>query len=384
MGIVIKKYGDLTTPTPAYGGRVWTCFSPKAWKHFLCNADGTGLDGLQGVTHVLKLAVDKSQPLMRWAVRLALAKARAKILAAGLGPDGAIQIFTDELDKILADAKKADTEAIEDAGEVGHVAHDFIDRVCKAVLAHDEKRLEEILANFPDDERAENGAVAALTFLVKHNVRIIKSEFRALSLVHKCCGTGDMLALVDSCDDPECCQGEPFKDRLSYCDWKTSNYLYVTYLWQGSLYVCAVEEEFPELGPIVDRWILRLDKEDASFDPWHAAGREAQAEDLHGFVCCLDLVRALDVTQARIDAIHDARKLVKDERKAKAKEEQMKKNCGNKAYKGIRKPVCNNGNPCEACLEKYADMHPGWECSGCGGGIETKQGICLKCLGAEE
>jgi hypothetical protein len=30
MGIVIKKYGDLTTPTPAYGGRVWTCFSPKA------------------------------------------------------------------------------------------------------------------------------------------------------------------------------------------------------------------------------------------------------------------------------------------------------------------------------------------------------------------
>ena len=23
MGIVIKKYGDLTTPTPAYGGRVW-------------------------------------------------------------------------------------------------------------------------------------------------------------------------------------------------------------------------------------------------------------------------------------------------------------------------------------------------------------------------
>ena len=49
MGIVIKKYGDLTTPTPAYGGRVWTCFSPKHWKHFLCNADGTGLDGLQGV-----------------------------------------------------------------------------------------------------------------------------------------------------------------------------------------------------------------------------------------------------------------------------------------------------------------------------------------------
>ena len=354
MGIVIKKYGDLTTPTPAYGGRVWTCFSPKAWKHFLCNADGTGLDGLQGVTHVLKLAVDKSQPLMRWAVRLALAKARAKILAAGLGPDGAIQIFTDELDKILADAKKADTEAMEEAGDVGHQAHDFIDRICKAILAHDEKRLEEILANFPDDERAENGAVAALTFLVKHNVRIIKSEFRALSLVHKCCGTGDMLALVDSCDDPSCCQGEPFKDRLSYCDWKTSNYLYVTYLWQSALYSEASMEEFPDLQ-IVDRWVLRLDKDDASFEPWHAVGQAAQAEDLHGFLCCLGVVRAMDTTQARIDSILD----IKKQLKAEAKAEGFKIECPKaKDYQGVRLSKClPDGTQCKTCQAKYQEKH---------------------------
>jgi hypothetical protein len=168
-----------------------------------------------------------------------------------------------------------------------------------------------------------------------------------------------MLALVDSCDDPECCQGEPFHDRLSYCDWKTSNALYITYLWQGSLYVCAVEEEFPELGPIVDRWILRLDKEDASFDPWHAAGREAQAEDLHGFVCCLDLVRALDVTQARIDAIHDARKLVKDERKAAEKLLRDKIRCPKAdAYKGVRMTKClPSGEQCDACKAIWAMNH---------------------------
>jgi hypothetical protein len=355
MGIVIKKYGDLTTPTPAYGGTVRTCFSPLKWLHFLVGLDGS-LEKLAGVTGVLKKAVDKSQPLMRWAVKLALARAREKILAAGLGPDGSIQLFVEELDKILADAKKADTEALEDAGEAGHQAHDFIDRVCKAILANDEKRLEELLAHFPEDERACNGAVAALTFLVSHNVRIIKSEFRALSLKHKVCGTGDMLAYVDSCDNRECCQGEPFTDRLSYVDWKTSNYLYVTYLFQGSIYVAATEEEFPELV-ILDRWILRLDKENATFDPWHAAGREAQAEDLHGFLCCLDLTRALDVTQARVDAVLDVRKQIKAEARAVEKLASDKIRCPKADdYKGVRMTKClADGAQCLACQKIYVD-----------------------------
>jgi hypothetical protein len=356
MGIVIKKYGDLTTPTPAYGGKVHTCFSPKHWKHFLVDSEGK-LDGLDGVTHVLKLAVDKSQPLMRWAVRLALARAREKILAAGLGPDGAIQLFTDELDNILADAKKADSDAVEEAGDVGHAAHDFIDRVCKAILAKDEKRLEEILGDWPEDERAENGAVAAITWMVRHNIRIIKSEFRALSLDLKCCGTGDMLALVDSCDDPSCCQ-EVFKDRLSYCDWKTSNYLYVTYLWQSALYSAATVEEFPDLQ-VEDRWVLRLDKEDASFDPWHAAGREAQAEDLHGFVCCLGVVRALEATQKRIDAVLDIRKQIKADAKAVEKLAQDKIRCPKAdEYKGVRLTKClPDGGQCEACKKKFEEKH---------------------------
>ncbi len=358
MGIVIKKYPDLTTPTPAYGGRVYTCFSPKAWTHFLVDIDTRKLDKLDGVTGVLKIAVDKSQPLMRWAVKLALARAREKILEHGLGPDGSVQLFVEELDKILAEAKKADNDALEDAGDVGHQAHDFIDRVCKAALRKDTARLEELFANFPDDERAENGAIAALTWIVQHNVRIIRSEFRALSLEHKCCGTGDMLALVDSCTNPECC-ASPFKDRLSYCDWKTSTYLYVTYLWQASLYVAATEEEFPELGPIEDRWILRLDKDDASFDPWHAEGREAQAEDLHGFLCCLNLVRALSVTQKRVDAAVDVKKAIRNEAKAAARLAQDKICCPKAAtYKGVRVTQClPDGSQCEACKKIWSEKH---------------------------
>ena len=58
--VIIRKYADLTTPTPAYGGKVWHAFSPKAWVHVLVDINTGKLERLDGVTGVLKKAVDKS------------------------------------------------------------------------------------------------------------------------------------------------------------------------------------------------------------------------------------------------------------------------------------------------------------------------------------
>jgi hypothetical protein len=355
---LIKKYGDLTSPTFAYNGTVRTCFSPSKWQHFLVKEDGS-LEPLAGVTSVLKKAIDKSAPLMKWAVKLALSHVRTMAIEKGLGPDGAIQLFTEEFDKILETAKKADAEELETAGTIGHQAHDFIDRICKSIVAQDDKRLEELLCNFPDEPRACNGAIAALDFFIRHNIRIVKSEFRCLSLLHKACGTGDLLAYVDSCGDEECCMGESFTDRLSYVDFKTSNYLYTSYLLQAAFYVSAVMEEFPELL-IEDRWILRLDKDDATFDSWRATGRDAQAEDLHGFLCCLAVCRALDATETRMRAITDARKAVKSARKLLEKQAQDRIECPKfKDYAGKRLSKClADGTQCAACSAKFKENHP--------------------------
>ena len=354
---IIRKYADLTLPTPAYGGKVYTCFSPKAWKHFLVDKDTGALEPLDGVTGILKRAVDKSQPLMRWACKLALNRAKT-LLAAHLGPDGCVQVFEAELNAILESAKKADTEALEDAGEVGHQAHGVIENVIRAIIAGDDKRLDEIFSTLPDDDRVVNGVTAAIDWMVQHNVRWLKTEFRALSLKHKCCGTADGLALVDSCINTECCP-KSFKDRLSLADWKTSNYLYPTYLWQTSCYVMCHEEEFPEIGQIEDRWILRLDKETAEFDPWHAEGRDAQAEDLHGFLCCLAVCRALDATEKRMHTIVDARKAVKSARKLLEKQAQDRIECPKfKDYAGKRLSKClADGTQCVACSAKYKENH---------------------------
>jgi hypothetical protein len=356
---IIRKYADLTLPTPAYGGKVYTCFSPSKWKHFLVDKDTGALEPLDGVTGVLKRAVDKSQPLMRWAVRLALARVRALILETGIGGDGAIQIFTEELDKILESARKADTEALETAGDIGHQAHAIIEQIIKGIIAKDDRRMDEVFSTLPDDPRVVNAVIAFVSWLDTHNVRFIKTEFRALSLKHKCCGTADGLAYCDSCNDKECCPNE-FKDRLSLIDHKTSNGLYTTYLFQTAFYVAAHEEEFPEIGLIQDRWVNRLDKETAEFDPWHAAGRDAQAEDLHGFLCCLAVCRALDATENRMRAITDARKAVESARKLLEKQAQDRIECPKfKDYAGKRLSKClADGTQCAACSAKYKENHP--------------------------
>ena len=353
---IIRKYADLTLPTPAYGGKVYTCFSPKAWKHFLVDKDTGALEPLDGVTGILKRAVDKSQPLMRWACKLALNRAKT-LLAAHLGPDGCVQVFEAELNAILESAKKADTEALEDAGEVGHQAHGVIENVIRAIIAGDDKRLDEIFSTLPDDDRVVNGVTAALAWVVEHNVRWVRTEFRALSLKHKCCGTADGLAYVDSCNDPECCPNA-FTARLSLIDWKTSNYLYTTYMFQTAFYAEAVMEEFPDLK-IEDRWILRLDKESAEFDPWHVIGEEAQKEDLEGFLHCLALVRALERSETRMRAITDARKAVKSARKLLEKQAQDRIECPKfKDYAGKRLSKClADGTQCVACSAKYKENH---------------------------
>ena len=56
--MLIRKYPDLTTPTPAYGGKVFTAFSPKAWVHVLVDINTGKLERLDGVT-AISLAEEK-------------------------------------------------------------------------------------------------------------------------------------------------------------------------------------------------------------------------------------------------------------------------------------------------------------------------------------
>lgn len=354
MSLTIKKYPDLSEPLYFYGGTERLRFSKQNWLYLRENEDGTltPLNGVTGVCHI----IDKSAALMPWAVKMALQRTMA-LMQQHKRPDGFYEIYFTELEAILESAKKADKEFLEAAGETGHIAHDWIETYIKSVIAKDERRTLEILAKLPEDERAANCCVASIEWMDKHNVRWQATEQRVYSREHRFAGTLDGLAIIDSCDDPLCCP-HPFKDRLSITDWKTSNYLYVEYLLQTAAYWKAIVEE--KGLAIQDRWIIRLGKDDAEFDPWHAPGEDLFKQDFAAYEHALNLTLSLRAINDRISDIRLARREYKKKIRDAEKLERMKIRC-DKAddYKGKRMTKClPDGSQCQACHGIYLTQHP--------------------------
>ena len=337
-----------------YDGTEKLTFAPEEWRYYRHTPQG--LVPQDGVTSIVKL-ITPSKPLMVWAVRKALEKTK-KLLMDGYVGEQASVLYESALDEILEKAKKADEESLEDAGEVGTDAHDWIERLIKTILYDNEERRHEILAHLPTDPRAEKAAIAACGWMHAHNVRWICTERKCFSRKHGFAGTMDGLAWVDSCDDPNCCP-TPFKNRRSVIDWKTSNALRVGYIWQAAAYRGAYIEEMNE--PIEDTWILRLDKETAEFDPWHIEGEELFQEDFAGFLSCLDTHRRVERVEDRVSGIKEKRTAIRRAAEKVIRDAAYAIECPEaKNYKGSRQKKGCNGTEtvCIACTKIWVDKHP--------------------------
>jgi hypothetical protein len=327
---------------PHYGGMdlmVCLAFDEKAWTYYRVDDDSwKPAYGCTNTCHV----IDHSKVLMNWAVKRCFLRLAKILRTEHLGPDGCIQFFESELDRIIKTAKETHREEFEEAGELGSQAHDFIEKVIKSIITGDTARTDELLAKMPEDERAANACVAALTWMSENNVQWISSERKVYSLEHNVAGTLDALAVVNG--------------KLSIVDWKTSNYLYLEFLLQTALYQHAYEEETGE--KIEDRWVIRLGKEDAEFDPWHVERKDFE-EDWKGFYNALQLVKSVESIQGRIDGVVEKRKAAMAEIDAAAKAAQDAIACPKSTgYKGLRLSKClPSGEQCAACRAKYEEMH---------------------------
>ncbi len=347
MSLLVKKYSDLSGPLYHYNNTVKLRFSPKHWLYLLESSDGS-LTPISGVTNTLKI-VDKSAALIGWATRLFMEKAIALLQECRRG--NMVEVEYEDLVAILMKAKDEHRNVLEAAGDTGHSAHAFVESLIRATAADDENRRLEILAKFPEDERATNAAIACLAFFAEHNVRYIAAEQRVFSLEWLVAGTMDGDVLMDSCEDPDCpCQEHaPFKDKRMVLDLKTSNQLISTYAAQASLYWKAKVEEFPatKFDGVV---ILRLGKDDAAeFEPWFSFGDELHQRHLLFFKRCLDLKQSVEETEGELKA---AKAKVRE--KVKARKDAALRVCCPKAkvYKGSRKSKCfDDGTQCEACAD---------------------------------
>jgi hypothetical protein len=355
MSLIIRQYPDLGPVQFFYNQSERLRFSPKLWLWVRENEDGS-LRELQGVTGVIKATSDKSQPLMRWAVRRAMEKLRRLMIEKHLGPDECLQLFESELDKIIAEAKLADSEELIEASETGHETHQYCEALIKSIVAGDRNREMEILAKLPEDIRSAQACCGAVEFFANHVSKFISSERPVYSRVHGFAGTLDILAVLHNCENNQCgnCP-TAFENRLSILDLKTSNALWPSFILQASgAYRLGLEEENPDLH-VEDVWILRLDKDTGDCESWRIEGEEAAQQDKAGFLHALDLVRSMKTIDNRLGVIRAGRR----EAKKAATEAAHRVRCPKADdYKGARMMKCfEDGTQCAACRAKYAEKH---------------------------
>ena len=125
MGITVYASGtDPNCPIYSfYHDTVRLKFVQDEWRYYKICADGT-LEPQDGVTSVVKLATP-AKVLMVWAVKVALRRTRQLLVDGGyVYSDGDTKtLFESVLDDILKKAAKEDDDLLQEAGQVGHVAH---------------------------------------------------------------------------------------------------------------------------------------------------------------------------------------------------------------------------------------------------------------------
>ena len=329
----IEKFGGMTEEYTFYGGQVTLRYDPK--KHVYLLMTKNGLEVQDGVTSICHI-IDKSAALVPWGCKMM----EQKLLLTTPTSNGMVLASFKQYMDIVAAAKTAHKEKLEEAGNLGKIAHAWIEEYIKEKLDPNV-----IVPDLPIDERAKNACIAALTWIARHNVRWLFTERKVYSRHYKYAGTMDGLCKVDSCTDPNCCPNK-FVDRLTIADWKSSNYLYPEYMLQTAAYMQAYREEMCE--NVVDRWVVRLGKDDAAFEAWHLEW-DTYEVDFKAFTDALALSRSMATIGERLTKVKNTYKLAKKAVKAEALKLKCKKA---DKYKGQRKSNCG----CKFCEDKYAQV----------------------------
>lgn len=351
----IQKFGKVTESYWFYNHTIELRFNIEEHKYYRVGELGN-LIPVNGVTNTVSIK-DKSFMLTPWAAKVCIQKL-LRLMPTEM-VEGVIRIKPltfEEFTTIALQAKSAHKDKLDEASDIGHAAHKCLEDSINFALANDPQKIVRSLVNVPTDELAANAASSGFAWMSAHNVRWAETESKIYSREHDFAGTMDGLATCDSCSDKACCP-EVFKDRLSLIDWKSSNHLNITYLFQVASYKKAKTEEFPALN-IEDIWILRLGKseeEAGRFEPWHLTPDEYE-EDFQGFLACLNLTRLADSIEERMksqkNTICSVKKEQRETEKALKKEQEKLQKALDKAAAKLAKEADKMRIKAEAKAER--------------------------------
>jgi hypothetical protein len=285
-------------------------FDEEDHVYYTIGEDGQRVN-VPGVTTILGKAIDKSFALVPWATKLAVTHIREQMMNV----DGSFkQLSTEEFNILLDQAKNKHKEKLESAGDIGRIAHDFLERIAKKAIAQTDgyvlsaNPLPEMPIGYVQGSNvtlelqtsmARQCVLAGLDWIRRHKVQFLHAERKVYSRSHNFAGTVDGVVYMDSCDDLACCRGASFKRTCGILDYKSSNEIRSSYAWQLVAYQFALIEELDL--PITHRVVLRLGKEDGKFEPWLISPLFF-SDDLNTFLDALSLYKSLEHIEGRRSA----------------------------------------------------------------------------------
>lgn len=211
-----------------YNGEVTLQFSEGNHRYYRVLPSGKKLP-VQSVTGITRL-LDKSGPLVYWAVDLALEYVRSAIK-----PDEAYSEAY--ITGCLSRARKVPTDTKDRAAQVGTEVHKWLEAKCRG-------------ESLPHAEGEVEGRIqAALNWRATHEFKEEECERFIYSKRHTFCGRMDGVARIDGA-------------RAIY-DYKNSSGLYAEHHAQTGAYAGAYEEETGE--KIEARYLVRLNA-DGTFE----------------------------------------------------------------------------------------------------------------------
>lgn len=189
-----------------YAGDVTLEFDEK--KH-VYTVDDKVIPSVTGITKI----IDKSGPLMWWAVGQALefVKAQAPHWEA---------LDEIEQEQLLHDAHRAHLRTSKKAADIGTLVHEWIDEFLMGKRDR---------ADLPKNVSARSSVISFLEWYDEHVEVVYETEFKVYSREHGYAGTADFDGMVDG--------------ERALVDWKTSKSIYPEYEIQGNAYIMAREEE---------------------------------------------------------------------------------------------------------------------------------------------
>jgi len=235
--------------TKLYQGKVVIDFDPE--KHIFWDKNNQRILGVTSCTGI----IDKSRPLMIWAVRLAIDYLRNKWLG-----DKETPIITEE-DFVIA--SKQHTIRKKEAADIGTKIHDWVELWIKG------KNPEA-----PVEPQVMNGVNAFLKWVKETKIKLRNSETIVYSKKN------DFAGIMDA-------EGKMGKENV-IIDFKSSKAIYSEYRYQLAAYWLAREEETKK--KFDGGWIIRFGKDDGEFTTTYIPRKEYEKDKI-AFLATLAIKR---------------------------------------------------------------------------------------------